>query len=396
MGLRILEKTPLSLRKHIGIFGKTNVGKSSLFNGLLGQNTAIVSQISGTTTDPITKAMELIPYGPVSLIDTAGLGDETVLGEKRIEKTREIFDRCDLAIYVREASDTSDELDFGKLPFVKVFTKIDLMDEKVLEKCKADNPDAVFLSGYEEEDLKELKEKLVEMLKRQERDDETLLGNLVNQGGTVVFVIPIDEAAPKGRLILPQVQALRDCLDHGIKAVCVTPELLAETLSETKNVDLVVTDSQAFAVVEKIVPEDISLTSFSMLLANQKGKIAQLIEGTKAIKELQDGDELLMLEACTHSTTHNDIGKVKIPNLLKKVTGKELKFTHLSGYDISVDLKKFKMVIQCGGCMINKKAIQSRLEKFEEKQIPVTNYGVVLAYLTGILDRASKIFLDNN
>ncbi|MBR5614253.1 MAG: [Clostridia bacterium] len=390
-----MEKTPLSMRKNIAIFGETNAGKSSLFNALLGQDMSIVSEISGTTTDPVIKAMELIPYGPVTLIDTAGLGDSTALGERRMEKSRDVLDRCDLVIYVKDINKQVTDMEFGKLPVIKVYTKCDIADRKTVEALKSTENQAVFISDYTEEGLLELREKMISELRKQERDDETLLGKILPCGSTVVLVIPIDEAAPKGRIILPQVQTIRDCLDHGIKAVCVTPKQLTEVLSELKKVDLVITDSQAFAEVSKMVPQDVYLTSFSMLLANQKGRIHQLIEGTYSIKNLKDGDEILMLEACTHSTTHDDIGKVKIPALLQKKTGKQLKFTHLSGYDFPKDLQRYSLVIQCGGCMVNKKAIQTRLDVLKEQNIPVTNYGVVLAYLSGILDRASKILLDN-
>ncbi len=391
-----MEKTPLAMRKNIAIFGNTNAGKSSLFNALLGQEMSIVSSVSGTTTDPVIKAMELIPYGPVTLIDTAGLGDETALGEKRMEKTKDILTRCDLVILVNDIMNIGSDFDFGKLPVIRVYTKCDIADDKIVKKVKAKEKNAVFISEYSEEAIALLKDKMISELQKQERDDESLLGNILQKGSTVVLVIPIDAAAPKGRIIMPQVQTIRDCLDHGIKAVCVTPDLLRETLSELKSVDLIVTDSQVFAEVNGIIPKDAKLTSFSMLLANQKGRINQLIEGTNAIKSLKNGDKILMLEACTHSTTHDDIGKVKIPAALQKKTGKTLNFTHLSGYDFPKELSEYSLVIQCGGCMINKKAIQSRLDIFCEQGVPVTNYGVILAYLSGILDRAAEIFLDND
>lgn len=390
-----MQQTPVSMRKTVAIFGETNSGKSSLFNGLLNQEKSIVSHISGTTTDPVEKALELTEYGPITLIDTAGFGDESVLGEKRMEKTNEVLSRADLVILTMDVRRNSlTDMSFGEIPVVKVYTKCDVADKSFLEKMVKENPDGIFIKDYSEQGLLELREKIADELKKQSRDDETMLGNIINPGETVVMVIPIDLAAPKGRLILPQVQTIRDCLDNGIKSVSVTPDLLEETLKELKKVALVITDSQAFAEVSRIVPEEIPLTSFSMLLANQKGRISQLIEGTRAIESLNDNDEILMLEACTHSTTHEDIGRVKIPTLLKQKTGKALNFTHLSGYDFPADIEKYKLVIQCGGCMINKKAIQNRLEILTKKNIPVTNYGVALAYLNGIVERASKIFLD--
>ncbi len=390
-----MEKTPLSLRKHIAIFGQTNVGKSTLFNALLGQEVSIVSPVSGTTTDPVLKAAELIPYGPVTFIDTAGLGDETELGEAREKKTRDILMRTDLVLYVRDVnSDCSCDFDFGKVPVVNVYTKCDIADNERIEYIKQKDPKGIFISNYTPEGLAELRKKTVEELKKQTSNDETLLGDIVPEGGIVVLVIPIDSSAPKGRIILPQVQTIRDCLDHNIRGVTTTVEMLEGTLSMLKNIDLVVTDSQAFQKVSQIVPQDIPLTSFSMLLANQKGRIGQLIKGAEAVSLLSDGDEILMLEACTHNTTHDDIGRVKIPALLQKKTGKKLSFTHISGYDFPENIEKYKLVVQCGGCMINKKAIQNRLEIFEEKGIPVTNYGVILAELSGILKRASAVFKD--
>ncbi len=387
-----MEKTPISGRKHIAIFGRTNAGKSSLFNGLLGQDISIVSEVSGTTTDPVIKAMELIPYGPVALVDTAGMGDVTELGKQRMDKSVKILDRADLVLLVQDVSAEEETYDFGEIPVISVYTKADLVDENTVKE-KLNKENSVVLKGYDNESLEPLKKLMVDALRKQTPDDETMLGNIVPVGGRVVVVIPLDSAAPKGRLILPQVQAIRDCLDHGISAVCVTPEMLEKTLVESGKVDLVVTDSQVFDKVSEIVPDDIKLTSFSMLLANQKGRIKQLIEGTEAIKDLKDGDKILMLEACTHSTTHDDIGKVLIPKLLRKNTGKELEFVHVSGYDIPEDLGEYALVIQCGGCMINKRTITNRLKQFEKLEIPVTNYGVVLAYLSGILDRASKVFM---
>lgn len=387
-----MEKTPVSLRKHIAILGNTNAGKSTLFNALLGQNISIVSDVRGTTTDPVIKAMELIPYGPVSLIDTAGLGDDTELGELRMTRTKDMLSRTDLILHVIDINGRIEEMTDKNIPTITVFTKCDISENSLMKQVKAQYPDAVFMGNYSETELGVLRAKIISELENQERDDETLLGNLIPSGSNVIMVVPIDSAAPKGRLILPQVQAIRDCLDNNIKAFVTQVSTLPDALSEVSHVELVVTDSQAFKEVSAIVTQSIPLTSFSMLLANQKGRINQLIDGTKVISTLCDGDEILFLESCTHATTHDDIGKVKIPALLQKNTGKKLKFTHVSGYDIPKDLDRFKLVIQCGGCMINRREIQSRLQLFEDKKIPVTNYGVILAYLTGILDRASEIF----
>ncbi len=392
-----MEKTPASMRKYIGIFGNTNSGKSTLFNALLGQNMAIVSPQSGTTTDPVSKAMELLGYGAVTLFDTAGFGDATALGTQRTQKTKDILKRCDLAILVEDISaPEKSNIDFGSIPTIKVYTKCDKLDADTLENKKQTEPDAVYIKEYSESELSALREKMVELLREQNRDDETFLGNILKSGSTVILVIPIDSAAPKGRLILPQVQVLRDCLDHNITAICTAPDMLEKILGETNKVDLVICDSQIFGEVSKIVTDNVELTSFSILLANKSGRIKQLIDGTKVIENLKDNDKILMLEACTHSTTHEDIGRVKIPQMLQNATGKKLSFTHRTGYDFSEDFFEYDLIIQCGGCMINKRTVQNRLEEFEKNNIPVTNYGVVLAYLNGILDKASGIFIKNN
>ncbi len=388
-----MDKTPTSMRKYIGIFGNTNAGKSTLFNALTGQNITIVSDISGTTTDPVLKPMELIGYGAVTLVDTAGFNDLSRLGALRYNKTKEVLNRCDLAIWTQDITDEEkQDIEFGTTPVVKVYTKCDKIDKGMLDERKQKEPQCIYIAEYNETEIKTLRYAIITELLKQSRDDETILGNILTQGDTVILVIPIDSAAPKGRLILPQVQVLRDCLDNNITAVCVSLHMLGNVLNETKKIDLVICDSQIFNQVSQIVPEEINLTSFSMLLANRSGRIRQLIEGTKAIDGLKDNDKILMLEACTHSTTHEDIGKVKIPTLLKKITGKELQFYYCSGYDFPENLSDFSLIIQCGGCMINKRTIANRLIEFEQNNIPVTNYGVILAYLNGILERSSKIF----
>lgn len=395
-----MEKTPLSMRKHIAIFGDTNVGKSTLFNRLLGQDAAIVSEVKGTTTDPVTKAMELIPYGPVAVIDTAGLGDDTVLGGRREARTKEILSRCDLILYVsdiRDAAAVPDIID-KKMPLIRVFTKCDLADKGIIESVRGKYPEAVFAGEDVDGWLNKLREKMIEELLRQERDDETLIGNLLPKGSSLILVCPIDSEAPKGRLILPQVQLIRDCLDHDMKAYVTTEKTLPDALSELKRVDLVVTDSQAFKIVDEIVPDDIMLTSFSMLLAAQKGNFSQLLSGARAIGGLNKNSKILMLEGCTHNSSHEDIGRVKIPALIKKRIGGDAPqvYDHYTGYNMPDDITEYDLIIQCGMCMINKKEVRSRLELAEQKGVPVTNYGISLAYLNGILDRAGKIFDKRN
>lgn len=390
-----MEKTPLSLRTHITLFGNTNSGKSSLFNKIIGQDMAIVSEKEGTTTDPVTKAMELIGFGPVALTDTAGWGDTTQIGDKRQEKTNKLLDRTDFAVYTADITafdetaykNACKEFDKRKIPHMLVFTKSDLgtADVKGL-------PDAVCVSVKDDKSIDEFRDKLIKRLTKTVKEEKSLLGGLLMPGATVVLVIPIDSEAPKGRLILPQVQLIRDCLDNGMRAVCVRDTELSQTLSELNKVDLVVTDSQIFKKVSEIVPESIKLTSFSMLLANAKGDIKTLSEGARALDNLPDKARILMAEACTHNTSHEDIGRVKIPNMLRKYTGKELEFEYSVHHDFPDNLSDYDLVIHCGGCMLNAKTMQNRIEYCKNAGVAVTNYGVVLSYAGGILSRSMEIF----
>lgn len=390
-----MEKTPLSLRTHITIFGNTNSGKSSLFNKIIGQEMAIVSEQEGTTTDPVTKAMELIGFGPVALTDTAGWGDTTQIGDKRQEKTNKLLDRTDFAVYTADITafdrtayeDALAEFDRRKIPHMLVFTKSDLGKPDLKEFT-----DAVCVSVKDDKSIEELRNKLIKKLTKTVKEEKSLLGGLLLPDATVVLVIPIDSEAPKGRLILPQVQLIRDCLDNGMRAVCVRDTELAKTLDELKKIDLVVTDSQIFKKVSEIVPESIKLTSFSMLLANAKGDIKTLSEGAKALDTLPDKARILMAEACTHNTSHEDIGRVKIPGMLRKYTGKELEFEYSVHHDFPDDLSDYDLVIHCGGCMLNAKTMQNRIEYCKKAGVPVTNYGVVLSYASGILTRSMEIF----
>ncbi len=391
-------ETPLASRKHIGIFGNTNAGKSTLFNQIIGQELAIVSEQEGTTTDPIVKGMELIPYGPVALIDTAGFGDASSLGDKRTEKTMQMLDRSDYIIYVTEGKEAFDT-DFGKLknlfgktPYTLVFTKTDLLTESEIQTLQSKYPDAKRINCFDELSIQNFKEYLAKELQKITEEDENQLTGLVSSGDHIVMVVPIDSAAPKGRLILPQVTFLRNCLDLGVVCTVTKEETLAETLGKLPKVDLVVTDSQIFKSVAEIVPKEIPLTSFSMLLARQKGDLKTMLASCDVIPELSDGDKILMLEACTHNHTHEDIGRVKIPALLQKKTGVSLEFDYFVGYDFPSDLSQYKLAIHCGGCMITKKTILTRLEKCKNQGLPITNYGVILAYLSGISDRCSEVF----
>lgn len=391
-----MEKTPLSMRTHISIFGNTNAGKSSLFNAILGQPIAIVSEKSGTTADPVTKAFELIPYGPAALTDTAGLGDNSPLGEKRMEKTESILNKTDFAIYAAALNDfdisayEEMKLKFEKkhIPYMLVFTKADTAPDDITEKFS----DSIAVSVNDIASIERLRECLISRLSEIKKDEQSMIGSLLPSGSTVVMVVPIDSEAPKGRLILPQVQLIRDCLDHNMKAVVTRETELDEVLSEQKKTDLVVTDSQVFKLVSQLVPETVPLTSFSMLSANMKCGLKELIEGARAVDKLQNGSRILMAEACTHNSSHEDIGRVKIPALLRKYTGKQLEFCFRAGCDFDDDLSDYDLVIHCGGCMMNKRAMQSRQQLCREQGVPMTNYGVVIAFVNGILERAAEIF----
>ncbi len=390
-----MENTPLAFRTHITIFGNTNAGKSALFNKLIGQDMMIVSEVSGTTTDPVTKAMELLPYGPVALTDTAGLGDFSEIGEERIKKTKKLLQRTDFALYAADGTAFDENAyqaackDFQDLhiPHLLVFTKSDLPGQTALY------PNAPRVSVQDDSSLEQLKKLLAEELGKLKPLEETMIGNLLPAGSTVLLIVPIDSEAPKGRLILPQVQFLRDCLDHGMKCIVCRDSELADTLREHPNIDLAVTDSQVFAFADRTVPPEVKLTSFSMLMANMKCGLEDFIRGTESINHLKDGSRILMAEACTHNTSHEDIGRVKIPNILRKRTGKDLLFDFYAYHDFPADLDKYDLVIHCGGCMINARSMQNRVEFCRRAGVPVTNYGVVLAYASGILDRAKQIFI---
>lgn len=391
-----MEKTPLAFRTHITIFGNTNAGKSSLFNKLLGQDMAIVSDVGGTTTDPVTKAMELIPYGPIALTDTAGLGDMSEIGEQRVKKTAKALEKTDFALYAADCTDFDEaayeeakkQFEKKKIDHLLVFTKSDLGADGLKERY----PDAVFVSVNDDNSIENLKTVLRERLSKIAPEENTMIGGLLPSGSNVVLVIPIDSEAPKGRLILPQVQLIRDCLDHGMKCIVTRDTELEETLGEQKKVDLVVTDSQAFKFVASVVPEEIPLTSFSMLMARMKGDLKKLIEGADAIAGLKDGSRILMAEACTHNSSHEDIGRVKIPRLLRARTGKDLSFDYYVHQDFPENITDYDLVIHCGGCMINARSMKNRIDFCLENGVPITNYGVVLAYANGILERCGKIF----
>ena len=380
-------------RKNIAIIGKTNAGKSTLFNALTEQDNAIVSPIAGTTTDPVAKAAELLPFGPVVLIDTAGSEDTSALGAQRAKKTQATMRRADMTLYVADGKSFDEEAynEFAKenLPHILV---LNMCQATQLKELKEKYPQAVLLTDMNEVELEVLRKEIADLLTSLDPEDIPVMARLLSAGDTAVMVIPIDTEAPKGRIILPQVQMIRQCLDAGVRSVVVRPTELKAAIAE-QHVDIVVTDSQAFAEVAQMVPDDIALTSFSMLLAYNSSNYEQLLKGCNAVKDLPDGAKILMLEGCTHNRSHEDIGRYKIPALLKKQTEKEFSFTFYSGYDFPENVANYDMAIQCGNCMLNSREGASRLSILAQNEIPVTNYGILLAYLNGILERAAQIFI---
>lgn len=436
-------KTLKSMRLQIGVFGKTNVGKSSILNRLTNQEISIVSDIAGTTTDVVEKSMELLPIGPVTFLDTAGLDDKTELGEKRVEKTLKVLNRIDVAVIVCDYKEISsklgisdqnndyfddcekeliEKLDELKIPYLIVVNKCDL-DAK-MPRCKeaksiseaAKQPGSeaakqtemnyslltthyslfkniIFTSAKSDEQLVfKFKEALVKLFPEEFVNPPKIVGDLVPPKSTVILVIPVDKEAPKGRIILPQVQTLRDLLDSECLSYVVKESELKQALDNLKTPPaLVVTDSQAFRQVSEIVPENVPLTSFSILFARLKGDLDEFVKGAQAIENLKDGDLVLILESCTHHAIEDDIGRVKIPNLLRKKTGKNLVIHNYAGHDFP-DLKDYKLVIHCGACMTNRREVLSRILIANQNGVPITNYGVAISYCLGILPRATKIF----
>lgn len=397
-----MQNTPKGLRLQIGVFGARNAGKSSLLNRLAGQQIAIVSDVAGTTTDPIEKAMELQPIGPVLLIDTAGLDDEGILGEKRVEKSRKVLERTDLALLVSGtgcwgALEEKLAEQFKKLniPFIAVFNKSEIQPPapELLNRLKSEKIPCAVISALTGDGFGDLRSKIITSAPEDFLTAGGMLPEFINEKSCSVLVTPVDIEAPKGRLILPQVQAIRDALDKESWCVITKENRLAECLEALKHQpDLVVTDSQMFAQVSRIVPEKIPLTSFSILLARQKTDLAVCASGAAAIDFLQDGSRVLIAEACTHHPVGEDIGTVKIPALLRKKTGRQLQIEHYRGHDFPADLKEFSLVIHCGACMFNRREMLTRMEYCRERGVPFTNYGVCIAHCVGILERALRPF----
>ena len=388
-------KTLKSMRLQIGVFGKTNVGKSSFLNRVTNQEISIVSDVAGTTTDVVEKSMELLHVGPVTFLDTAGLDDVSELGEKRVEKTMKVINRIDVAIIVCDFNG----IDNYEKELIKKFEELKIPYLIVENKCDIKK---VELSGYanvlytsvkdDEALVFKFKEALVKLLPDDFVNSPKIAGDLVPPQSTVILVIPIDKEAPKGRIILPQVQTIRDLLDSNCMPYVVKETELKQAIENLKTPPaLVITDSQAFKKVSEIVPENIPLTSFSILFARLKGDLDEFIKGANAIENLKDGDMVLILESCTHHAIEDDIGRVKIPNLLRKRTGKNLVIHNYAGHDFP-DVKDYKLIIHCGACMTNRREVLSRILIANNSGVPITNYGVAISYCLGILPRAIKIF----
>lgn len=396
-------KSLKSMRLHIGVFGRTNVGKSSLLNKITNQEVSIVSDIAGTTTDVVEKSMELLPVGPVTFLDTAGLDDETELSVQRIEKTMKVVNRIDVAVVVCDfngigkfENNLIEKFKELKIPYLIVVNKCDLAPKSFHIDLKSELSNIIYTSVKKDEKIVfKFKEALVNLLPEDFVNSPKIVGDLVPAKSTVILVIPIDKEAPKGRIILPQVQTLRDLLDNNCLSYVVKESELKDALDNLKTPPaLVVTDSQAFKKVSEIVPENVSLTSFSILFARLKGDLDEFVNDARAIENLKDGDMVLILESCTHHAIEDDIGRVKIPNLLRKKTGKNLVIHNYAGHDFP-DIKDYKLIIHCGACMTNRREVLSRVLIANQNNVPITNYGVVISYCLGILPRAIKIFTEN-
>ena len=391
-----MNNTPSGDRVHIGFFGRRNAGKSSVVNAVTGQDLAVVSDVKGTTTDPVSKAMELLPLGPVMIIDTPGFDDEGSLGALRVRKTRQVLNKTDIAVLVVDASEGRKDCDrqlidlfrAKEIPYIVVYNKADLLAE-----IPADTETEIYVSAVKGLKIFELKERIAAL--KQTGDERCIIRDKLRPGDFAVLVVPIDKAAPQGRLILPQQQTIRDILEAGAVAIVAKETELAQTLSDLgKKPAMVITDSQAFHSVAKIVPEKIPLTSFSILMARYKGLLSAAVHGAAAVENLKDGDTVLIAEGCTHHRQCDDIGTVKIPGWIRKYTGKDITIKTCSGTEFPDDLTPYAMVIHCGGCMLNEREVRYRTKCALDQGVPITNYGTLIAYLNGILKRSMELFAD--
>lgn len=393
-----LNNTPASERVHIGIFGKRNAGKSSLINAITGQNLAVVSPIAGTTTDPVVKSMELLPLGPVLFIDTPGLDDVGELGKMRIEKSYQALNKTDIALLAIDGTTgmTEDDrilikhLKQKNIPFIIVMTKADEVSSHPVQNDLAEN--TIWVSSKTGENIWKLKELTAKLLPNGGKTNR-IVGDLLQPGDFVILVVPIDSAAPKGRLILPQQQTIRDILEAGAVSIVVKETELEETLKNIgKKPKLVITDSQAFAKVSKITPNDILLTSFSILFARYKGDLETAVQGAKALETVHEGDTILISEGCTHHRQCEDIGTVKLPRWIEEYTGKKLDFKFSSGTEFPQDLSSYKMIIHCGACTLNEREVKYRMQSAKNQNVPITNYGILISYMQKILARCIAAF----
>ena len=384
-------------RIHIGFFGLRNAGKSSVVNAVTGQKLSLVSEVKGTTTDPVQKAMELLPLGPVVIIDTPGIDDEGKLGEMRVMRAKQVLSKTDIAILTVDAArgmqdadrELCDLFSSRKIPYIVVFNKSDLLAE-----IPAAAENEIYVSAEHGTNIYELKEKIGALAGKLE-NKKSLVGDLIEPNDIVVLITPIDESAPKGRMILPQQQMIRDVLDHGaINVVVKETELEKALTSLSQKPKIVITDSQAFGKVSKTVPEDILLTSFSILFARYKGELREVVRGASSLDRLNDGDTVLISEGCTHHRQCNDIGTVKLPDWISGYTGKNLNFEFTSGGDFPDDLSKYALIVHCGACMLNEREMKSRIERAVDAKIPITNYGTAIAQVHGILKHSLSPFPD--
>ena len=401
-----LNQTPAGERVHIGFFGRRNAGKSSLMNAVTGQELAVVSEVKGTTTDPVSKTMELLPLGPVMVIDTPGIDDEGELGDLRVRKSRQVLNKTDIAVLVVDGTvgETKEDRELlalfheKQVPYLVVYHKADLLpeagagksSERNKEKSETSHP-VLYVSSKTGLGIEDLKNRLAVMKPFKEEKD--LLEGLVRPGDLVVLVTPIDKAAPKGRLILPQQQTIRALLDHGCVSMVVRETELEQMLKKIgQKPALVITDSQAFSMVSSIVPKDIPLTSFSILFARYKGNLQTVVRGAAAIDRLKEGDKILISEGCTHHRQCDDIGSVKLPRWLGEYTKKQLSLSFASGMEFPEDLSQYKLIIHCGGCMLNEREVKYRLKCAGDQHVPMTNYGIAIAHMQGILRRSVQMF----
>ena len=401
-----LNATPAGERVHIGLFGKRNAGKSSLINALTGQKLAVVAEVPGTTTDPVLKAMELLPLGPVLMMDTAGIDDTGELGQLRVQKSLQVLNKTDIAVLVIDSTAGITEEDLKllqrirdkELSCVVVFTKADVAEQNAaLEAMQKRIPSSIpriSVSSTTGKNIRELKELLAHLVP-QKKAPFPICADLIEQEDQVLLVTPIDSAAPKGRLILPQQQTIRDIIDRGAVAVITKENNVGSSLENMKKPPvMVITDSQAFGKVNQAVPQEIKLTSFSILMARHKGNLAQAVLGVAALKQLQDGDSVLISEGCTHHRQCGDIGTEKLPKWIRDFTGRQFNFSWTSGTEFPADLSPYRLVIHCGGCMLNEREMQYRYRCAADQNVPMTNYGLCIAYIHGILKRSLSVFPD--